>query len=195
VTLGEYGLLEAFCAGAGLDSSSFAAEESHEVMRRAGAFYRQSILGLADLLGERTAMKRDYALERTTIGSAGNNPIKWAAPQRLAVDLLCDGDGQFLKDAAAANEAFADVKKHLVCLTTAMRAVLDECLRELAPQNIKAASGESGFSLKRSSERCWAEFERRFYLIAGAASEEVSPRIRAAYEQHMAALNRKAGEH
>ncbi|MDB5687795.1 MAG: hypothetical protein JWR77_2384, partial [Rhizorhabdus sp.] len=45
-------LLEAFCEGAGLDASLLSAEDPDEIMRRAGAVYRQMVLGIGDLMTE-----------------------------------------------------------------------------------------------------------------------------------------------
>ena len=46
-------LLEAFCQGAGLDSSLLSGEEPEEIMRRAAAIYRQMVLGIGDLMADR----------------------------------------------------------------------------------------------------------------------------------------------
>jgi predicted component of type VI protein secretion system len=183
---GEYGLLEAFCAGARLDPSVFAHEDAHDVLRRAGAFYRQGVLGLSDLIEARGTMKSDFALERTTIGSVGNNPIKWAAPQRLAVDLLCGGDGPFLKDAAAANEAFADIKKHVVSLTASLRVALDSLLAEIAPAKIKSEAPAKGLAFTGDADRWWKAYERRFDEITDPAKGRVEQHIRTAYQASLA---------
>ena len=45
------------------------------------------VLGMTDLMDERTSVKADYRMDRTTVRAEGNNPFKWARPQRLAVDL------------------------------------------------------------------------------------------------------------
>ena len=81
-------LLEAFCSGARLDASAFAGEDPAEVMRRLGAVYQQMVLGLGDLMNERTTLKTEYRMSRTTVSAEGNNPFKWAPPQRVATDLL-----------------------------------------------------------------------------------------------------------
>jgi predicted component of type VI protein secretion system len=75
---GDGALLEAFCAGARLDASAFSGEDPAEVMRRLGAVYQQMVLGLADLMNERTSIKTEYRLERTTVRAEGNNPFRWA---------------------------------------------------------------------------------------------------------------------
>ena len=45
VRTGDGSLFEAFCEGAQLDSSLLSSEEPEEIMRRAGALYRQLVLG------------------------------------------------------------------------------------------------------------------------------------------------------
>ena len=60
------------------------AEEPAEVMRRAGAVYRQLVLGLGDLMTERERARERFRMNRTSIAGVGNNPFKWAPTQRLA---------------------------------------------------------------------------------------------------------------
>ena len=55
----ESSLLEAFCEGAKLDVSALSGEEPAEIMRRAGAIYRQMVLGLGDLVSERSTAKAE----------------------------------------------------------------------------------------------------------------------------------------
>ena len=83
-------LLEAFCQGAGLDASLLSSEPPEEIMRRAGAVYRQMVLGIGDLMAERDRARARYQLTKTTIGGTDNNPFKWAptpsASDRSAAD-------------------------------------------------------------------------------------------------------------
>ena len=122
-------LLEAFCEGAGLDASLLSSEEPAEIMRRAGAVYRQMVLGIGDLMAERDRARGQYKLSRTTIGGANNNPFKWAPTQRLAIDLLLAGSGSFLSGPAALQASFRDIKRHLIAtfagLHGSLRAAID----------------------------------------------------------------------
>jgi predicted component of type VI protein secretion system len=160
IASGDGSLLEAFCEGAGLDASAFSAEEPTEIMRRAGAIYRQMVLGLGDLMSERSSVKTHYRMDRTTIGAHDNNPFKWAPTQRLAVDLLLRRDGGFLSGPAALKASFEDVKRHLLCTLAGYRASLLAVLEEGRPARIgKELAGQSRF-LKSRAVACWEAYER-----------------------------------
>lgn len=161
-------LLDAFCIGAGLDASSFAGEDPAQVLERAGAMYKQMVLGLSDLLSERHVVKSDLNMDRTTVGAAGNNPFKWAPTRRVAIDLLRERKDGFLSGPAALKASFEDLKKHAVCLMAGSRASVDHVLRQLAPQPIEdAAKGQSMLRLNRA-EGCW----RAYQSIHSALADE-----------------------
>jgi len=147
----EGSLLEAFCEGAGLDASLLSAEEPIEIMRRAGAVYRQMVLGIGDLMSERDRARMRYDLSRTTIGGAGNNPFKWAPTQRLAIDLLLAGTSGFLSGPAALQASFQDIKRHLVATFAGLQASLRTAVDSFAPDAIDAAVARKGSLLKSRS--------------------------------------------
>jgi predicted component of type VI protein secretion system len=140
-------LLEAFCQGAGIDSSYLSSDDPEEIMRRAGAVYRQMVLGVADLMAERDRARGRYQLSRTTIKSADNNPFKWAPSQRLAVDLLL-GSAGFLAGPAALNASFRDLKRHLVATFTGLQGALRAAVDAFDPARVDAAVTGKGSLLK-----------------------------------------------
>ena len=158
----EGSLLEAFCEGAKLDVSALSGEEPAEIMRRAGAIYRQMVLGLGDLVGARSSAKADLSMDRTTIGAEDNNPFKWAPGRRLAIDLLAGREAGFLPGPDAIKASFEDVKMHmlgtLAGFEAAMRAVLDIA----SPASIAGrVEGQSTF-LKSRPTLCWTEYEKAY---------------------------------
>lgn len=147
-TLAEGSLLEAFCDGAGLDPSVFSVEEPVEVMRRAGAVYRQMVLGVGDLMAERDRARARYQLTRTTIGGSGNNPFKWAPTQRLAIDLLLARSDSFLSGPAAIRASFQDVKRHLVATFAGLHGSLRAAVDSFAPATLDSAAAKRSSFLK-----------------------------------------------
>ncbi|MGD9965395.1 MAG: type VI secretion system-associated FHA domain protein TagH [Hyphomonadaceae bacterium] len=191
VRLPDAALLEAFCEGAGLDPSMFMAEDAADVMRRAGAVYQQAVLGLSDLMGERTSLKSTYRMDRTTVGAADNNPFKWADAHRVAVDLLRANSGPFLGGASAINHSFQDLKKHLLCLMAGSRAAVSAALEDLAPSRIEQEASSGLFQGK--AEACWRNYQRRHEEIASDARESadgaISLAFKAGYERHVGKLS------
>jgi predicted component of type VI protein secretion system len=131
-------LLEAFFRAAHLDVSTFADEDPVAIMERLGGIYRETVLGLAGLMSERSAMKADYVADHTTVSNVGNNPFRWAAPQRLAVDLLKRDREGFMTGAEAVRASFGDIRSHLLCFVAGMRAAVKATLERLSPKSIEA---------------------------------------------------------
>ncbi len=190
-------LLEAFCEGAHLDVSAFSGEDAEAVMRRLGAVYQQMVLGLADLMSERTTVKTQYRMDRTTVRSGGNNPFRWAGAQRVAVDLLRGGGEEFLSGPAAVQASFGDMKKHLLCLMDGFRAALEATLDELSPQAVEARIAGQSFFLKGRGAAAWTAFAAAHDQFRKEASEDpdgaVSREFRAAYARRLTELDDMGG--
>lgn len=137
-------LLEAFCDAARLDSSAFAEEDPYVIMQRLGAVYQQMVVGLTAVMSERTAVKADYLMDHTSIRTTGNNPFRWANPQRIALDLLRDGQNGFVSGPQAVQASFGDIRKHMLCIFAGLKAALDATLDTLSPEVIEARLPPAG---------------------------------------------------
>jgi predicted component of type VI protein secretion system len=141
-------LLDAFCDGAGLDASLLSRDDPAEVLRRAGAVYRQMVLGMADLMSERDRARARYKLTRTTIGGANNNPFKWAPNQRLAIDLLLARSDSFLSGPAAMQSTFGDLKRHLIATFAGLHGSLRAAIAAFEPRTLDEAAANRSTLLK-----------------------------------------------
>ncbi|CAD7340655.1 FHA domain-containing protein [Sphingomonadales bacterium 56] len=165
-------MFDAFCEGAGIDAAQFGAEDPAEILRRAGAVYRQMVLGVGDLLAERDRVRGQYQLAQTIITSADNNPFKWAPTQRLAIDLLLASEGSFLSGPDALNASFRDIKKHLVATFHGFQQSLAAAVDSFDPQAIAAATEGQGSLLKSRAAVCWEEASRRHAALAAELEGE-----------------------
>lgn len=186
-------LLEAFCAGAKLDASAFSGEDPAQVMHRLGAVYQQMVLGLGDLMSERTTLKTEYRMTRTTVRAEGNNPFKWAPAHRVAVDLLRARDDGFLSGPAAVKASFEDLKKHLLCILAGLRAALGATLDALSPEDIEEQLKGRSFVLQGRAAAAWTEYLKLYADVRRQADDDpdgpVSRAFRTAYEQQLQALD------
>lgn len=186
-------LLEAFCAGARLDVSAFSGEEPAEVMRRLGAVYQQMVLGLGDLMNERTSVKTEYRMTRTTVRSEGNNPFRWAPAKRVAVDLLRVRDDGFLSGPAAVKASFADMKKHLLCMLAGMREAVGVTLETLAPDKVEAELKGQSMVFKNRGGEAWARYGALHEDLVQHAQDDadgvINVAFRTAYERELQALD------
>lgn len=186
-------LLEAFCEGAGIDPSAFAAEVPADVMRRAGEAYRQSVIGLCDLMGERTSAKSAYRMDRTTVAATGNNPFKWADAHRVGIDILRAGNGSFLAGAVAMKDSFEDLKKHLLCLVAGSRAAVAATLEEVGPDRIDEGLKGQSMLFQTKTDAAWRDFLKRHAQVSADARENADSAInrafKAGYERQLRKLD------
>lgn len=187
----EASLLEAFCDGAGLDVSALSAETPAAIMRRAGEIYRQMVLGLGDLVCERSTAKAELSMDRTTISAEDNNPFRWAPGRRLAMDLLLGLEAGFLPGSNAIKASFEDVKTHmlgtLAGFEAAMRAVFD--LTD--PASIAAQTESQSTFLKSRPALCWAAYERVHAQLLAELEERRDGPVNRAF---VAAYQRDTGD-
>jgi len=191
---GDGSLLDAFCQGAGLEPSAFALEDPIDVMRRAGAVYRQMILGVGDLMAEREHVRAQYRIARTTIGGAGNNPFKWGPTQRLAIDLLLAEGRGFLSGPAALESSFGDIKKHLIATFRGLHATLRAAIAAFDPAPLLAQTSHRTNLLQSRAAADCAELARRhgdlLCQIEGGADGSLNATFVEAYDAAVTEIER-----
>jgi predicted component of type VI protein secretion system len=189
-------LLEAFCAAAHLDISAFADEDPYAIMQRLGAVYQQMVVGLTAVMSERTAVKADYLMDHTTVRTTGNNPFRWANPQRIALDLLRDGQNGFVSGPQAVEASFADIKKHMLCIFAGLKSALDATLETLSPDAIEARVPAAGL-FRDQSRAAWREYATTHRQFQAETQEDadglVNREFRLGYARRLSELD-GAGE-
>jgi predicted component of type VI protein secretion system len=192
VGLPDATLIEAFCRGAGVDASAFAGEDPSALLERLGSFYRQTLEDLSSLMNDRAMMRASLAVEQTTISARDNNPLKWAPPHRLAIDLLRGGERGFLSGGAAVKASFADLRRHAVALIVGHQAAVRCVLEELSPIVLAAAARKGQLPFGSKYEGSWRAYELRHAdLRAGldsAGAGFVGSAFRQGYEASLATL-------
>ncbi|HQT52320.1 MAG: type VI secretion system-associated FHA domain protein TagH [Phenylobacterium sp.] len=176
-------LLEAFCDGAKLDASALSSEDPTDLMRRLGAIYQQTVIGLATLMADRARFKGDHELERTTIRAAQNNPFKWAPTRKVAQDLLTGGDAAFLSDAEAVRASFEDLNQHLAALARGADAAAEVVLQSFAPETIEAEAKSQGSMLRSRQAVCWDIHNRRHAALTSRAEGTQDDALRRAFAE------------
>ncbi|HEY5072126.1 MAG TPA: type VI secretion system-associated FHA domain protein TagH [Caulobacteraceae bacterium] len=189
---GEGALLESFCAGAHLEVSAFSGEDPAEVMRRLGAVYQQMVLGLVELMDERTSVRGEFRMDQTTVKADGNNPFRWASAERVAVDLLRVSGSGFLIGPSAVKASFVDVKKHLACILAGMRGALETVIEGLNPKAVERELGAPSF-LGRRAASYWSAYLERHEQLRRLSHEDregpISQGFRGAYERQLNQLD------
>jgi predicted component of type VI protein secretion system len=186
-------LLQAFCEGAGLDVSHLSSEDPVELMRRLGGIYQQTVIGLAALVAERTRLKAENQIDRTTIGAIDNNPFKWARTRRLARELLGDRHDGFLTGADAVRASFEDLARHSAGTAAGADAAIRAILDALDPRAIEDDVAAQGFSLKGRGALSWEIHNRRYAALIDKDAGD-SPPVRAFRDAYAAATATAVGD-
>jgi type VI secretion system protein ImpI len=150
----------AFCAGAKLDPRDFADEDEADVMRRVGAVYQVTVIGLSTLMNQRQVAKQDFGIDKTKIGQTENNPFKFSATSRLGTDVLRHYKQGFVTGPEAVKAAFVDIKKHLISMLAGSRAILTSALDTLSPDRIDQGLRSESFFLGSKAAAAWKDYER-----------------------------------
>jgi type VI secretion system protein ImpI len=190
----EQDLLQAFLEGAKLNPSAFQGVPPEEIMRGLGGVYRQMVLGLGDIMQDRTSVKNEFRMTKTTIGRQDNNPFKFLPPQKVAVDLLRSADEGFLAAEPAVRASFQDVKKHLFCMLAGMRAALTATMQGMEPKIVEQKlKGKSFMTAAGKKAAAWDEFVKFYAQFKKDADDNpesvVNRAFRDAYEKQLQELD------
>lgn len=186
---------KAFLEGAGLASHELPASDPERFLREAGAVFAAMAEGLRLLLATRALVKAHARLERTMIGAARNNPLKYARSRRGAVEALL---GQFepgdLPPVAAVEAAVRDLQAHEAGLLEAVEAALRALLARLDPAMLEERLAREP-TLKVLLEggrraRLWELYRERWGELREQARRrfmgDLDDAFRAAYERRLA---------
>jgi predicted component of type VI protein secretion system len=119
-------------------------------------------------------------------------------PDRVAVDLLREGEGGFLKGDSAFKASFADLRRHGACLLAGSQAAVRAVLEDLAPARLEAGVKRQPLTLTSRFETAWRTFEARHAELAGEDNATGQKRIerafREGYEMQLGALSATGDE-
>ena len=156
-------MLAAFCEGAGLPPPPpGAAVDSTALARELGRTMQQAAAELMALLQDRAAAKQfTRGGDRTMMGAANNNPLKFLPDpvQALEVMFLQPRDG-FMTGGEGMTAALQDVKTHQMAVFAAIQPALIKLLEDLSPEAIEEATG--GGLLAGGRRKSWDEFIKRW---------------------------------
>jgi predicted component of type VI protein secretion system len=175
-------LFDAFCEGAKLDPAQFEGVDRAEIMRRAGAVYQQTVLGLGVLMAAREVVELDATHGGTASETRDVSGLAWGPTASVGVELLRGEIG-----ADAVKGAYIELRKHFLCLMAGSRAVLAAALRSLSPEEVeKASEGTSTFG-KRSSGVSLRRYAQLYDSVRqralGEPESPINVAFREAYDQ------------
>jgi type VI secretion system FHA domain protein len=168
------GVLVAFLEGAGIGRETLQIADQRAFMLETGKAFARMADGLRELLSIRALIKNEARLERTQVGAAGNNPLKFCANRQEAVQVLLHERGQgYLPPIAAIASTLEDLKVHELALLEGLQSAIRELLRAFDPVVLEQKLAESGTLalLVHGGRRAklWELYSERYAEIAKAA--------------------------
>jgi FHA domain-containing protein len=194
-------LLQAFCAGAGIDPSHMPAL-TPALMQDIGGVMRAAVEGTLQLVAVRATTKHELRAAVTVIQARGNNPLKFAPDASSGIEqLLRPTMRGFLAGPAAMTDAMNDLVGHSIGTVAGMRSALEGMLGRFAPQQLESKLVGQSFldSLLPMNRKAklWELYLQHFETIREEAQEDFhtlfGKAFLAAYEQQLERLKREGG--
>lgn len=132
-------VLALICAAAGVDPQVLTSRDPREVARDLGLVLRTTTEQLSSLLQGRANAKRiAKSANRTMIGAADNNAMKFTADAAEALEIMFRRSRAGYLDAPASfREAFQDLHSHEKATFAAMQKALARLTEDLTPESVE----------------------------------------------------------
>jgi type VI secretion system FHA domain protein len=160
-------LLASFLAGAGLPPDAIEAGDAADMMLKLGQAFREAVGGLRELLELRAFLKSEFRIEHTLLRAKENNPLKFSSNLDGTLSVLLGRRVPgFMAAPEAIRESVRDVKAHEVALIAGLKAVVNDVLEQLSPDEVKSSVGSSMLQQVYKA-RCWEKYEQIHQRLAG----------------------------
>jgi predicted component of type VI protein secretion system len=184
----------AFLRAAGLDPQTFPPEMAPVL----GQIVRLVAQGMIDVLGARAQFRSQFHLPLTRVRASQNNPLKFAPTAQEALTAMFHTRARgYLQPLEAFEDAFDDVRFHLLATLAGMRAGLENMLKRLDPKRLQQLSDRRypGFLARFGAKRrYWDRYVDLFEETTGNAAtvfqQTYGEEFSSAYEQQLEELKR-----
>jgi predicted component of type VI protein secretion system len=186
--------VSAFLQAAGLDPQSVAPEMAPVL----GQIVRLVAQGMIDVLGARAQFRSQFHLPLTRVRASQNNPLKFAPTAEEALTAMFRTRARgYMPPLEAFEDAFDDIRFHLLATLAGMRAGLDSMLKRLDPKRVQQLSDRRypGFLARFGAKRrYWDRYVDLFEEMTGNADaafqQTYGEEFSSAYEQQLEELKR-----
>jgi predicted component of type VI protein secretion system len=186
--------VSAFLRAAGLDPQSV----SPEMAPILGQIVRLVVQGMIDVLGARAEFRSQFHLPLTRVRASQNNPLKFAPTAEEALTGMFRTRARgYMQPLEAFEDAFDDIRFHLLATLAGMRAGLESMLKRLDPKRLQQLSDRRypGFLARFGAKRrYWDRYVDLFEEMTGNADgvfqQTYGEEFSSAYEQQLEELKR-----
>ena len=184
----------AFLRAAGLDPQTFPPEMAPVL----GQIVRLVAQGMIDVLGARAQFRSQFHLPLTRVRASQNNPLKFAPTAEEALTAMFHTRARgYVQPLEAFEDAFDDIRFHLLATLAGMRAGLESMLKRLDPKRLQQLSDRRypGFLARFGAQRrYWDRYVDLFEEMTGKADavfqQTYGEEFSNAYEQQLEELKR-----
>ncbi|WP_444938202.1 type VI secretion system-associated FHA domain protein TagH [Microbulbifer sp. JMSA002] len=135
--------------------------------QQAAEIVRETVSRLIDLLRARSSIKNELRVQRTMIQTEANNPLKFSATERDALEAMFAGNGAFLQPKEAVQDSFDDLSDHQVAVLAGMRAGYSAMLQYFSPDNIERRLGNTSGVFGNKNAKKWEGFSAMYRELVG----------------------------
>ncbi|WP_226643382.1 type VI secretion system-associated FHA domain protein TagH [Microbulbifer variabilis] len=135
--------------------------------QQAAEIVRETVARLIDLLRARSSIKNELRVQRTMIQTEANNPLKFSATERDALEAMFAGNGAFLQPKEAVRDSFDDLSDHQVAVLAGMRAGYSAMLKYFSPDNIERRLGNTSGVFGNKNAKKWEGFSAMYRELVG----------------------------
>lgn len=165
-----------FLSAVGLDGATLGDAEKVQAMQVAGEIFMMMVAGIGELLAARTSTKQEFRIERTTIGAAGNNPLKFSdSPVETVRTMLLGSRPGFLPAREAVKEALGDITSHQIAMLSAMQVALATVIARFDPKALEGRLEQrslDGILPGARKARYWETFKLLYAEIANELHDD-----------------------
>jgi type VI secretion system protein len=174
---GDTTAVASFLAAAGIKGIALSDAEKASVMQLAGEILATMTRGLAEILAARASTKQEFRIERTVIGAARNNPLKFSeTPDEAMRVLLLGSTPGFMPAREAVEEALDDIKSHQLAVLAGMQMALARVVSRFDPDKLEKRLEQrsliEGIVPAARKARYWELFRTVYKEIATELEED-----------------------
>ena len=155
----------------GLDASKLDDEEIERINQQVGEAIRETVQGLMQVLGSRSAIKNEFRMNVTTIQPVENNPLKFSANLADALDNMFLKQGNaYKKPVEAVRASFDDIAEHQVAVLAGIREAFKVLVDRFDPLQLEerfAKQQKGSLLLGSQKARNWEAYGEYFNELAG----------------------------
>lgn len=148
----------------GIKAEDVPAEKLPQLVKNIAQISRHSMQGIMQTMNARAHLKNEFRMERTTIKTEQNNPLKFCINyEQLLHYMLTHPVPGYLNSEESVKEAFKELQEHQIAVMAGMKSALMYMLNKLSPEKIQQRSDKTiSLTLSNKKTRYWEAYKELY---------------------------------